>query len=561
VAALCQRNMQVAERIHHMRGATQVRHALERLDVAEVFGLPGVHNLSLWAELRDAKVRVVGVRHEQTAVYAADGAARATGRLGVAITTTGPGAANALGATGEAMESKSPVLVIATDIATAHRRRSAHRGALHETRDQAAMFAPVVKEVFRAARAEDLAELVTRAAAVALAPSTGPVYLEIPTDLLDAPAGLTPEVTNFTTSYGYGSDHERESLQAVAAWLKEAERPLIWVGGGAMRDGAASAVAGLAADLAAPVIETYLARGLMPVGHPCRIGLPPHVPEVGALWDEADLVLSIGSDLDGMMTQNWRQPQPRRLIAINTDPADAAKNYSPDLVLVGRATPVCEAISAELTPSDGLEDVSTRLAAVRTAWRERLERDDPDVALFLDTMAAAIPDDTVVVCDMCIPGYWLAGFHPIARPRRLAYPMGWGTLGFAFPASLGAAVTQASPVLCVCGDGGFLFACGELATAAQEQIPLTILLVDNGGYGMLRFDQRGSTGGGFGTDLLTPDFALLASAFGVAAEVVGGPGPELGEALGRHLGNGKPSMVILKADFPPPPTTSPRWYR
>ena len=553
--------MQVAERLEQIRGATQVRLALESLEVAEVYGLPGVHNLSLWAELRDAKFRVVGVRHEQTAVYAADGASRATGRLGVAITTTGPGAANALGATGEAMESKSPVLVIATDIASVHRRRGAHRGALHETRDQAAMFAPVVKEVFRAARAEDLAELVTRAAAVAMAPSTGPVYLEIPTDLLDAPAFASPVVKNLTTGDGDTDGHGLESVQDVAALLKEAQRPLIWVGGGAMRDGAASAVARLAADLGAPVIETYLARGIMPVAHPCRIGLPPHVPEVGALWDEADLVLSIGSDLDGMMTQNWRQPQPIRLIAINTNPADAAKNYTPDVVLVGRASRVCEAISAELTPSDDLEAVRTRLDAVRAGWRERLERDDPEVVLFLDTMATAIPDDTVVVCDMCIPGYWLAGFHPIAGPRRLAYPMGWGTLGFAFPASLGAAVTQESPVLCVCGDGGFLFACGELATAVQEQIPVTVLLVDNGGYGMLRFDHRGSAGGGFGTDLVTPDFAVLASAFGVEAEVVGGPGAELGEALGRHLTNGKPSMVILKADFPPPPTTSPRWYR
>jgi thiamine pyrophosphate-dependent acetolactate synthase large subunit-like protein len=349
-------------------------------------------------------------------------------------------------------------------------------------------------------------------------------------------------------------------VQDVAALLNEAQRPLIWVGGGAMRDGAASAVAGLAADLGAPVIETYLARGIMPLEHPCRIGLPPHIPE-GALWDEADLVLSIGSDLDGMMTQNWRQPQPRRLVAINTDPPDAAKNYSPDVVLVGRASRVCEAISAEVTPCEDLAVVKTRLDAVRAAWRERLTRDDPDVALFLDTMAAATPDDAVIVCDMCIPGYRLAGFHPVARPRRLLYPMGWGTLGFAFPASLGAAITQESPVLCVCGDGAFLFACGELATAVQDQIPVTVLLVDNGGYGMLRFDQRRSPGGGFGTDLVTPDFALLATAFGMEAEVVGGPGTELGEALGRHLGNGKPSMLILKADFPPPPTTSPRWYR
>jgi thiamine pyrophosphate-dependent acetolactate synthase large subunit-like protein len=213
--------MQLAERLAEIRGATRIRIALETLGVDEVFGLRGVHNLSLWAELRDAKIRVVGVRHEQTAVYAADGASRASGRLGVAVTTTGPGAANGLAATGEAMESNSPVLVIATDIATAHRRANTHRGALHETRDQAAMFVPVVKEVFRAARPEDLAELGKRAAAVALAPSTGPVYLEVPTDLLDASAAATPVVKNFSPSDG---DRDAHGARVSAGCGRFAER-------------------------------------------------------------------------------------------------------------------------------------------------------------------------------------------------------------------------------------------------------------------------------------------------------------------------------------------------
>lgn len=543
------------------RGAGHVRRALELLGVTDVFGLPGVHNLSLWAELRETQFRLIGVRHEQTAVYAADGAARATGKLGVAITTTGPGAANALGATGEAMESKSPVLVIATDISTAYRRRGAHRGALHETRDQAAMFAPVVKQTFRAQRAQDLAELVVRAGELAMAPSSGPVYVEIPTDLLSAPAESTPVVRSLAAPGHVGNGQARRSVGDVAALLREAQRPIVWVGGGAMRDGAGAAVARLAGALGAPVIETYSARGVMPIAHPCRVGLPPHVPEVGALWDEADLVLGIGSDFDGMMTQNWRQPQPRRLIAINTDPADATKNYDTDLVLVGRASEVCDALSEELPDRGDLEAVTRLLDGVRAAWRGRLEQADPDVALFLDTMAQAIPDDTVLVCDMCIPGYWLAGFHPVAGTRRLAYPMGWGTLGFGFPASLGAAATQESPVLCICGDGGFLYACGELATAVQERIPVTVLLFDNGGYGMLRFDQRGSGGEGFGTDLVTPHFAVLADAFGVEAEAVNGLGTELGDAVTRHLTNGRPSMIIVAADLPPPPTTSPQWYR
>ncbi len=173
-------------------GATRVVETLEQSGVELVFGLPGVHNLPIWKALAASSVRLVGVRHEQTAVYAADGYARATGRLGVALVTTGPGAANTLGATGEAMASGSPVLIVATDIPSGLRRPGVYRGVLHETRDQAAMFAPVTKAARVASDADAMAPAVASAAAVALAPQSGPVYLGIPTDFLSAPAASSP---------------------------------------------------------------------------------------------------------------------------------------------------------------------------------------------------------------------------------------------------------------------------------------------------------------------------------------------------------------------------------
>ncbi len=160
---------------------------LERLGVELVFGLPGVHNLPIWRALADSEIRLVGVRHEQTAVYAADGYARATGRLGVALVTTGPGAANTLGATGEAMAASSPVLVIATDIPSGLRRAGVYRGVLHETRDQAAMFTPVTKATRVLDDNEQLAGAVLECAQAALAAPSGPVYLGVPTDFLSAP--------------------------------------------------------------------------------------------------------------------------------------------------------------------------------------------------------------------------------------------------------------------------------------------------------------------------------------------------------------------------------------
>src|SRR6202000_177994 len=172
--------------------AVRVVEALERLGVTVAFGLPGVHNLAIWKALSESPISPVAVRHEQAAVYAADGYARVTGRLGVAVVTTGPGAANTLGATGEAMASGSPVLVIATDIPAAIRRPGTYRGSLHETRDQTAMFAPVTKAATLVTTAAQIGDAVVAAAQAALASPSGPVYLGVPTDLLRQPAPELP---------------------------------------------------------------------------------------------------------------------------------------------------------------------------------------------------------------------------------------------------------------------------------------------------------------------------------------------------------------------------------
>jgi thiamine pyrophosphate-dependent acetolactate synthase large subunit-like protein len=505
-------------------GAEVITQALEDAGVEVAFGLPGVHNLPLWDAVRRSSIRLIGVRHEQAAAYAADGYARATGRLGVALTTTGPGAANTLGAVGEAWASRSPILVIATDIPSGLRRPGVYRGVLHETDGQAAMFAPVVKASFSGPEAID------EAIATAVAAPTRPVYLEVATDLLRAPAERRP------TSVA--------SARTANGGAIEGDRPLVWVGGGAREH--RGEVTALAERLGAPVIETYNGRGVVDPRHPLSVGLPPHVPAVGALWDEADAVVAIGSDLDGMNTQNWAMPQPPRLYAINVDPQDAGKNYRVD-AHVG-------------FDADGGSEPWADLGAVR---RDACTALDGRAMAFLDALAYALPADAPVVCDMCIPGYWISGFRRFAGPRQLLYPMGWGTLGFAFPAALGTALANGgSPTLAVCGDGGFLFAPGELATVAQERIPLTTVIVDDGGYGMLRFDQDQAGEERFGVDLRTPDFEALARAFGVEAETVGDLDDDFGEALARHVADPAPSVLVARCEaLTPPPTTSPRWYR
>jgi acetolactate synthase-1/2/3 large subunit len=288
--------------------------------------------------------------------------------------------------------------------------------------------------------------------------------------------------------------------------------------------------------------------------------MPAHVEPTGALWDEADVVIAIGSDLDGVQTQNFAMPQPSALIAVNLDPEDAGKNYRVDVMLHGDAAEMTAALADGVPDRGGLDGVAERLHGVRARACSAL---DGRALRFLDAIHFALPEESVLVADMCIPGYWLAGFHTPAAPRRLQIPLGWGTLGYAFPAGLGAALADRGPAVAVAGDGGFLFACGELATLAQEQIPLTTVIVDDGGYGMLRYDQDVHGDERYGVDLHTPDFAALAASFGIRAETVDGLEDEFGEALARHVEEPGPSVLVARTPEPlvPPPNTSPNWYR
>jgi len=541
-----------------LTGAGLAVAALQRAGVEVAFGLPGVHNLALWRAIGESPIRLVGVRHEQTAAYAADGYTRATGRLGVALTTTGPGAANTLGAVGEAWANRQPVLVVATDIPARLRRPGVWRGVLHEATDQAAMFEPVVKRTFRLESADEAGATIDAAARLAMAPPRRPVYVEIPTDLLGAEAGAGTEAD---PAGGQPAAPDEGQLARAAELLDRSRRPLIWAGGGALAADAGSAVARLAERLVAPVMLTYSARGLLPPGHPCLVEATPHVAQVGALWDEADTVIAIGTDLDGMMTQSWKQPQPPQLIAVNVDPADASKNYLPDLLIEADAAAATEALAERVPERGGLDALRSRLRDLNDAVRAELAETDAEALRFIEAMERAVPDDGIVVCDMCIPGYWLGGFHRTPAPRKLAYPLGWGTLGCGFPQGLGAALAGAGPVVSVSGDGGFLYACGELATLAQERIPLTAVIVDDGGYGMLRFDQDLKGDPREGVDLHTPDFAALARSFGVRADEVDGLGEHFEAMLGHHLRVDEPTVLVAKAALRPPPNVSPRWYR
>ena len=533
--------------------AARVLDVLEATGVTTAFGLPGVHNLPFWDDVdesgrRGTGLRVVGVRHEQTAAYAGDGLARATGGLGVAIVTSGPGAANTLAAFGEAAASGVPLLVIASDVPERLRKRPASRGLLHESTDAGAWFAPLAKAVFQPRNADEAVAAVVSAVETAMTHPRGPVYLGIPADVLASAAPPTGRPT-IQDPPGPAS----EDILALAELVNAARRPMLWVGGGAVAAGAAAAIDALAWRLGAPVLCTFAARGLLDPGHPLLVDAPPHEPLVRELMGSADLLLGIGSAFDGMTTANWSLPRPERVADINLAPSGA---FDPDVVVTADALQAVDALTIRLRAREPWADSPFR---IRDDVRRQVVADPrtSEAAALVGALETAWPGEHAVVCDMAVAGYWMGGYGRVENSRRLLYPVGWGTLGYAMPAAIGVAATGVQ-CLVVVGDGGLAMATGELATIAQENLPITLLVVDDEGYGMLRFDQQRTGRPERGVDLQSPRWAELGAAFGLPVDE-----PKTLEDLQNVVAwsalSGEPRIVVHRAVLYPPRSTSPRW--
>ncbi len=544
--------------------------ALAAASVPVIFGLPGVHNLPLWSALRPGHPRILGVRHEQTAVYAADGYARATGTLGVAVTTTGPGAANGLAAFGEAASCGSPILVIASDV-SAHLRSSGpgnpaeSRGILHEMADQAALFDAFADRgvvAYTATDATSALNFVHASIAAAQVTPTAPRYLGIPADILAAPMdGSLPPQSESPTPVSASALPTADDIAALRALIDSSKRVVLWVGGGVVQCGEEGerAVAALADLLGSPVVSSYAGRGVL-ASHPQVITSPVHEPEIAELIASADLLLGIGTSFDAMNTRNWGMPVPARVAVISLDPMVArtftfAARVAADLVVTLDA--LVESMSGVDRVATPWADANIDATVLDATVRARLRTDDRvSGAMGLLDAVAQWPDHGVIVCDMAVAGYWVGGYAPQPRARRLQYPVGWGTLGFGMPAAIGPA-SMGVPTLAVCGDGGPMFTLGEMATFAQEQLPITLLIVDDGGYGMLRFDQQVFGHPERGVDLVTPDWSILADAFNIPSVMVNS-WTDLGVVLSEQPAG--PRLVVIRERLFPPKTTSPRWY-
>lgn len=523
-------------------GGHVVVEALAALGAEAVFGLPGIHALPIWEGLRESDLHTCGMRTELNAAFAAAGWAHVTGRAAPLILSTGPGALNSLTGLMEASSSHLPVVAISSQIPRDLIGKG--RGFLHELRDQRASFAPIVKWTGRAMSAAEIPEVVFQAWRHALARPSGPTYVEIPYDVLSG-AAAEAEVGTFDGTAAEIRVAAAGAITEAAGLLSAAAAPVIWAGGGVLRSGAWHELAQLASRLDAPVVTTYMGKGAFPEDHPLSAGSAADESAFKELVGRADVLLCVGTELGAETTSQYGLQLEGRVIQIDADPSRIGATYEA-MPLVGDARATLRAL---------IEIVDTRVSDVRGETRakevrERIARglESQDRSLergLLETIRAALPRDAVTSWDMTILGYWAAAHFVAFEPRRFLYPLGSGTLGFALPAALGAkAALRGTPVLAVCGDGGFMYGISELASARQHGLAVRMLIVDDGGYGILREYQRSTFEANHGVDLAQPDFAALATAFGVPVRSTSAD--RLGADLEWAFAVDGPSVVVLR---------------
>ncbi|MER7928962.1 thiamine pyrophosphate-binding protein [Streptomyces sp. NPDC096057] len=523
-------------------GGDLVVETLTGLGATTVFGLPGQHALGMFDALRRSDLRYIGLRVENNAGFAADAYGRITGEAAPLLLSTGPGALTSLAALQEARAASAPVLAISSQIPTPGLGGGRH-GYLHELPDQAASFRGVVKSVHTVRTQSQIPSAIAEAWKSALTAPHGPVWVEIPQDVLLAETSL-PVVTAVDAT---PEDLvPRPELTAVAAdLLSKASRPVIIAGGGVIRADASKKLRQLAEKLRAPVVTTPGGKGAFPWTHPLSLQSWLEDRHTTDFLEDADVVLVIGSGL-GELSSNYHTFAPRgRVVQIEADLGKLESNH-PALGIHADAWHGLQALLETVT-----ERVDTtapaRVEEVLAKVRERIAAQELTLEQgVLASVRKALPPTSPSFWDMTILAYWAWSAFDAKGPNHLHSAQGAGGLGYGFPAALGAAAADPTrPVLAVSGDGGALYSIAELATARQYDLNVTWLIVDDGGYGILREYMTDAFGEATATELARPDYVALAESFGV-------PGvrttPETLEAdLAKALGEPGPSVVVLPA--------------
>jgi len=517
--------------------------------VDTVFGIPSVHNIGFYDALRDESgIRHILCRHESTATHMADGYARASGKVGVVVASTGPGVSYTLSPLLEAWCSCSPVLIVTSNVRSTQVGRQL--GTLHEVDRQVDLFETMTKANVVLDMERDIQSQVAAVVSTALSGRPGPVYLEVPTDYWDmaAPQGK-PSVLPAAEGYG-----EVPDLDAALRLLGQSEKPMIIAGVEALHAGLSPAVVSLAESLGAPVLTDSGGKGILPEDHPLAFGNATRRVAVQQIHPVCDVTLTIGSRLR-YVDFGRRGVSLPRLIHVDWDDTWVNRNYRAEVQLCGDVNDITLLLAEALR---GTSAPPQRQAYVEES-RKRIDAFTAEATAgntetaYLEEIRRSIPRNGKLVVDNTMLGYFAELLYPALVPGGFMTARGAMPIGFSFAAGIGAKLADPSkPVVGLIGDGGFLYGTQEMATCIQHGIGFPVIVVNDGSFRMIDYLQQANYRRGYETDLKNPDFIALARAYGIEGVTVDSPA-SLGEALTGALAVGNMQLLELQASFPDPP--------
>ncbi|MBU0926612.1 MAG: biosynthetic-type acetolactate synthase large subunit [Spirochaetes bacterium] len=528
-----------------MSGARVIVECIIEQGVDTVFGYPGGTVLNIYDELykHADRLRHVLTSHEQGAAHAADGYARASGRTGVVIATSGPGATNLVTGIATAYMDSVPMVAITGSVP----RKLKGKDSFQEI-DIAGITMPITKHNFVVKEPGEIASTIRRAFEIAASGRPGPVLVDIPKDLTAADSEWSPQRIRARSTLAKGAVPAGDiEIEEAAELIAAARRPFIVSGGGVIASGASEALAGLAETLDAPVAVTLMGQGSFPAGHPLStgmIGMHGTRASNNAVR-ETDLLIAIGMRFsDRVIGDASRFAKGSHILHIDVDPSEIGKNIRCYRSLVGDVSDILARLSGRLKPARRPQ----WLASV-AGWRREVPVRPETAGLapraILESIHEAFGDETIIATEVGQHQIWTAQYYPFSRPRTFISSCGLGTMGFGTGAAIGAQMARPdSRVVHVAGDGSFRMNCAELATIARYDLPITIVVVNNGTLGMVRQWQTLFYGKRYSqTDLdRPPDFVKLADAYGIAGVRPGGI-DELREALSRAARGRAPLLV------------------
>ena len=523
-------------------GADLIADALAQLEVEHVFAIVSIHNMPILDAInRLGKTQIIDVRHEQAGTHAADGYARACGKLGVMIASTGPGTSNTVTGLYEAQYGSSRVLVITGQAETAFYGKGL--SYVHEAENQVPMLASVCRRVESPRHVDQLGNAFNAVVNDMFTGRGAPGALEIPIDLQYAQT----QPTEVTLPKAEQFQPNPETLDKAVEKIAGAHKRIIIAGGGVIAAGAHEELLALAEHLDAPVVTTVDGRGVIPETHPLCIGNYYNSAGMYNALLDADLTLAIGTKFAvGVDGQFAAQTPPGELVHIDIDGNMIGRTHTADLGLVADAKQALVGINASLqsfsaNDSQFNDGIWQARDGVRGAMRARLGDDWPQV---MDCIRDKLPADSVFVRDQTISAYnWGNQQFPILHPRISINPTS-GAIGPGFPMSVGAAIASQRKTVVIHGDGGFMFHATELATCAQYQVPLIICVFNDSGYGVLRWLQQNRFDRINETDLGTVAFAQMAHSMGVPGQRVASV-DEFAQAMDEAMAATGPYLIDI----------------